>query len=781
MPLILKVAGERIYLRGNDGQPQTQLYGLKNWTYIQDRAEVANLFRFDVAEPCVVSGDRYTPGLRDEVLIYRSEWDYTHDVRWFGGLITQVEELVTPGSTASYAITYRIEAQSFDILLDKEVRQPQKAGLTWDALLKKLLAAHFSTQLSDDFSYIQNPILAPPIRINNGSIRTLLKAMRQLTNYDYFVDAYKRLHVFRAIERPGSFVIDDEPASGLTVWDTRPSISYAGRSIYNIIRQPFQNYIEAASWDGESFIGKGDPKGQGGQLPLLRTPEMLAESIHLQDKFDGPGFDSTLWIESDVTTTQHVDYPNQGYLFCAQGQCQLVGGTGTLGGVALVSQDFYPFIESAYIVQEFQLTNAAGEGYIALFTDGSGVSTVAFQSGLKIENGALKALDNTTLIASLGTTRNYLLWVTMTPDGWQYDIQGGAYATKTTIRTETGITHLPFYKLAAVINKNMQGSINSFRFRQSDLGVSLEINGQKKVVALETSDTDLPDIDAFLNLDETPTLLKFRGAQNLAVIASALSTTQFTVAAGQESLFQIGHRLLIGNNIIEEFNGKAGIVSAISGSTITLVSPGVSGLSSGQQILINTTLPAKNDKIVVKYGYTRADEAVAYDQTSVNQYGPLAITLEPKDHIRQFDDAQAEAENFLSRYKEGILTLQFTSNNRLIPDEPEPMTAITVKLMKRPQPIHKTLILQRIEITPKGGTERQYFLHLESADPIRPFDALFQNRSLVIGADGAIRLSVNLSESVVSDCVLVLKPVSSLYITWDNPESRTWGEFTWKP
>jgi hypothetical protein len=131
--------------------------------------------------------------------------------------------------------------------------------------------------------------------------------------------------------------------------------------------------------------------------------------------------------------------------------------------------------------------------------------------------------------------------------------------------------------------------------------------------------------------------------------------------------------------------------------------------------------------------------------------------------------------------KEGIVSLQFTSNDRLIPDEPQPMTAIPVTLMKRPQPIHKTLILQRLEITPKGGTERQYFLQLESADPIRPFDALFQNRSLVIGADGAIRLSVNLTESAVSDGLLVLKPVDSLYITWGNPELRTWGEFTWKP
>lgn len=780
MPLIVKINDNRIYLRDQDGQAKTQLYGCKNWTYIKDRAEIANSFIFEFSEPCFSNGDRYIPSLRDEVFIYKSEPDYINDIRWFGGLITGVSDTTIQSAEEGYMTDYRIESQSFDIILDKELRQPQKAGLSWEELIKFILNTHFKTQISTDYTYILNPINAPPIRINNGNLRFLLKAMRQLTSYDYFVDAYKRLHVFQAIERAGTFSIDDQPENGVTVWDTHPIIHYEGRAIHNIVRQPFQNYVTLNDWPGESFTGKGDPTGQGGQLPLLRTPSTIEETTFLQDKFDNEAFNTDLWIEIDDNSTQHPDHPNQGYLFTTQGQCQVVGGTGVLGGVALVSQAFFHFFESAYLIQEFQLTNTVGDGYLALFTDGAGLATGNFKAGLRIMNGALKALDGTTLVTSLDTTVNYLLWVTMTADGWQYDIQGGAYATKQSIRVETGVSHASDYKVAPLVNKSLQGSINSVRLRQSDRGVVLEINGEKKVVGLESSDTDLPDIDAFLNVDETPALLKFRGIDEIAVISSTTSATEFTVATGQGEKVKAGQRLLVGDNIVEEFNGKAGIVQSVSGDTVTLVPSGITGLSPGQQVLINTTVPAKGDKIVVKYGYAKGDEAIASDQASIDRYGPFPITLEEKDHIKRFDDAQMESENYLSRYKDGILTLNFTSNNRLIPNEPEPMTAIRVKLNKRPDPIDKMLILQRMEIAPSGGSHYKYAFQLESSDPIRPLDDLFRGRSLIIGSDGEIRFSLNISELNISNGELSIKTASSLYIIWNNPEQRKYGEFKWK-
>jgi hypothetical protein len=780
VPLILKAAGQRIYVRGGEAQAQTQLYSVQGWTHVKDRAEVANLFTFSLPEPCLADGTRYVPALRDEVFIYESEADYTDDVRWFGGLLTSVNDTIIQRGSG-YVAGYQIEAQGFDIVLDKEIRQPQKAGFDWGELITYLMTNQFASQLSTDYDFIANPTSAPPIRINNGSLRTLLKAMRQLTGYDFYVDAYKRLHVFQSAEQPGSFEVNDQPPSGLTVWDSRPVVTREGREIYNIVRQPYQDHVTINEWDGETFTAKGDPKGQGGQLPLLRTPSTIDETTYLDDRFDGNTFSAALWVETDTTDTQDVDYPNQGYMFPAVGQCQVVGGTGALGGVALQSQDFYPFQESTYNVQEFQLTNATGDGYICLFTDGAGLATGNFKAGLRVLNGVLKALDGTTLVASLGTTANYLLWVTMTANGWQYDIQGGAYATKQTIRTETGVTHASDYKVAPIVNKSLQCSINSFRFRQSDRGVTLEINGQKKVVGLETSDTDLPDIDAFLNIDETPALLKFKAAEDISLIASSSGATQFTAATGQGGKFASGQRLLVGDNIIEEFNGKAGVVSSVAGDVVTLVSPGITGMSTGQQVLINTTVPAKDDKIVVKYGYTKGDEAVASDQPSIDKYGPFPITLEEKDHIKRFDDAQMEAENYLDKYKDGILTVKFTSNDRLIPAGPEPMTAIAIKLAKRPDPIDKTLILQRVEITPNGGRGYKYNLTLESADPIRPFDDLFKGNSLVIGSDGAIRLSVNLTEKAVTINELSIRAVSSVYIIWDNPEMRKWGEFKWKP
>lgn len=776
MPLILKAAGQRIYLRSSSGQAVPQLYGVQGWSYIKDRAEAADLFTFGHPEPCFINGGRYIPSIRDEIILYKSELDYDVDRRWFGGIITNVEDTIIQKGT-KYIAGYRIEASAFDVLLDREIRQPQKAGMTWAQLLSFLLETHFQGFISQDFSQIQNNIPAPPIRINNGSIRTLLGAMRSLTGYDYYVDDYRRLNVFLAVNQPGSFQLSDNPASGITVWSDRPKYSHEGRAVYNVVRQPFQSQVGLYDWDGETFTGKGDPKGSGGQLALLRTPTEIEETTYLDERFDGPF--EVLWQESDVNTTQHPDYPNQGYLFVANGQCQIVGGTGSLGGVALVTSQFLEKVENAYLVQEFQLTNATGDGYIAVFATGTGLNLSDFKAGLRVQNGALKALDGTTLVASLGTTANYIFWVTITPTGFQYDILGGAYATKQTIRTEA-FTHATDYRIAPIVNVNLKGSINSVRYRRSDRGVLLTINDMQKVVGLEASDTDLPDIDAYLNTDETPALLKFRAAKDIAVIASVASATVFNVANGQGTKLAPGQRLLIGDNIIEEFNGRAAVVASVSTDTVTLVSPGLTGLTTGQQVLIDTTVPAVGDKIVVRYAFAVGDEATAYDSDSFQKYGPLPITLEVKDHIRRFDDAQAEAENYLSRYSDGILKIDFLSNDALIPVEPDSLTAIQVSLTKRPNPIQKNLICQRVEITPNGGRDVKYSITLESADPVQPLDDLVRNRNLVIGTDGEIRFTLNLNDSEVSDSELTIQRVDGDYITWANPAKRKWGEFRWK-
>jgi hypothetical protein len=779
MPLILKAAGNRIYLRGGNGQAKTQIYGVQNWTYTKERAETPDLFTFDFPEPCFANGGRYLPKLRDEIIIYRSEGDAVNDIRFFGGLLTQIDDKTQQLAGSRFSVHYTLQAQSFDILVDREIRQPQKADLSWEALLQFLLTTHFSGQLSTDFSFIDNPVSAPPIRINNGSIRTLLKAMRQLTNADYFVDAYKRLHVFQASDRPAGFTVTDTPANHRTVWESPPVLQSEGRAIYNIVRQPYQDQVDLNDWDGESFTAQGDPKGQGGQLPLLRTPASYQDSTYLEDRFDGTVFDASIWIEIDDTSTQHPDYPNHGYLFPAEGQAQVVGGTGILGDVGLISSNFFQAIEATYLIQEFQLTSSTGEGYIALFTDGDGLTPEHFKAGLHVNNGQLYALDGTLLIATLDLTVNYLLWVTLSADGWQYEILGGSYASKQVIYQQID-DHLSDYKIAPVISINLSASINSVRFRRSDRGVVLSINGQHKVVGLESSDTDLPDIDAFLNVDETPALLKFRAARNLALIASVTDNQHFTVASGQGSSLSSGQRLLIGDNIVDEFNGKEAYVQSISGDAITLRAPGLDSLSTSQQILIDTTLPAKGDKLLVRYGYVKGDEAVAYDQDSVDRYGPSPITLDEKDHIKRFDDAQSEADNYLSRYKDGLLTLQITSNDTLISIDPEPMTCVSVSLSKRADPIYRTLILQRVQITPQGGLGLRYDLQMESADPVRAIEDLFaQGRTLSIGSDGAIRLSVNLTPVSVSQSELSISSLSDAYITWANPMHRRWGEFKW--
>lgn len=783
MPLILKAGGTRIYIRNTEGNAVPQLYGIRGWSHIKDRSQSSNQFVFDFPQPCVITGGRYLPQVRDEIYIYKSEADYADDIRWFGGMLTTVSDTMVQLSGSEFIAGYHFECQAFDVILDKELRQPQKSNMTWGALLEYILSTNFIGQLSTDYSFVQNDIAAPPIRINNGSVRTLLKAMRSLTGYDFYVDAYKRLHVFRVVDVDGSFVLEDEPASGMTVWDGRPSIARDARNIYNVVRQPFEDNVTLDEWEGETFTGKGDPKGSGGQLALLRTPASIQEEIYLQDKFDGAAFDPNLWTQTDDTGTHHVDYPGEGYIFPAMGQCQIVGGTGTLGGVALSSAAPYPWVEGSYIVQEFQLTNATGDGYICCFTDGGGVTLGHIMAGLRVLDGALKALDGTTLVAALGTTDNYIFWVTQTADGWQYDIQGGAFATKQTIRMETGVTPLTDYVIAPNINKNLQGSINSFRYRSSDRNVLLEINGLKKVVGLESSDTDLPDIDAFLNTDETPALLKFKAANALAVIASVASATVFTALAGEGPNFTPGSRLLIGDNIVEAFNGREAYVASVAGDVVTLISPGLSGMTAGQQVLVGSTVPAKDDKIVFKYGYVRADEATAADQDSIDTFGPYPVTLDLKDHIKRLDDAQMEAENYLGKYKDGVLTINFGSNSKLM-TEPDSLTTIKVALNKRPDPINRNLTLQRVEVKALGpaGKEFSYNLFLESADPTTPLDDLVTTRNLIIGDNGSIRLSINGTDIEVANADdLVFHAVASRYITWANAEGRFYGEFFWAP
>lgn len=781
MPLVLKANNQRVYPRTANGAAHTQLYGVLDWQHIKDRSENSNLFTFSYPIPCFANGDRYIPGIRDEIIIYRNDEDATSDTRWFAGLITSVSDEMIQTYTG-YTPRYRFECASYDILLDKELRQPQKANLTWEALLIFLLQTHFSGQLSSDYSLISNPIAAPPIRINNGNIRTLLQAMRQLTGHDYYVDNYKRLNVFQATDMPGSFRFTDTPSIGFPVYDSRPTITHDARGLYNLVRQPFQSQVGINDWPGETFTAKGDPKGQGGgQFPLLRTPTEIDTTTYLDERFDN--IQTDIWSELDDTGTHHPDYPNQGYLFAANGQLQVLGGTAILGEVSLRTQAFFQEVESAYVVQELQLTTVTGSGYICLFGVDNLLSVPEFKAGLQVLENQLLALDGTVLVSALGTTVNYLLWVTMLPDGWQYDIQGGIYATKQTIRTETGITHQTDYRLSPIVNVDMHCSINSFRYRKSDRGVLLRVNDETKVVGLESSDTDLPDIDAFLNVDETPALIKFRAASALAVIASVASDTVFNVATGQGVKFLPGHRILVGSNVIEEFHGKAGIVASVATDTITLFSPGIAGLVPSQQILVNTTVPAEGDKIEIHYAYAKGDEATAYDQKSIDKYGSLPVALDEKDHIKRFDDAQMEAESYLARYSDGILTINFTSNDKLIPVDPSPMTAIPVTLTSRPDPIAKTLILQRIEIAPldAGGKHLRYNLVLESADPVRPFEDAFTKKSLNIGSDGEIRFTLNLTEQAVSDVELFIERIDSAYITWANPAQRKWGTFRWKP
>ncbi len=780
MPLILKAAGQRIYTRSGTAAARVNMEGFQNWTYLKDRSEVANSFVFDFPEPCLADGSRYIPGPRDEILVYKSEADYGTDTRWFGGLLTSLTDrsLLTPGG---YQVSYNLQAQAFDILLDKELRQPTLANMTWENLLKFLVQRHFAGQLDPDVSNIVNPGNAPPVKINNGTMRDLLRAMRNLTGYDFTVDAYRKLHVFKAEDHPAPFTLNDS-ISGILAFDSKLDVRTESRQIFNLVRQPFRNLTGVNDWDGEFFTGKGDTKGTGGQLPLLRTLVDAQDAVFLDDTFDGATIDPTLWTETDDTGTHHPDFPNQGYLFPANGQCQVIGGTGTLGGVALASSEFYAYLESSYLIQEFQLTNATGDGYIGLFTDGAGLATGNFKAGLRVLNGALKALDGTTLIASLDITVNYLFWIIQTASGWQYDIYGGEFATRQTIRTETGVTHLTDYVLAPIVNKNLECSINSVRYQTNLRGIVVEIDGVKKTVGLEGSSTDLPDIDAYLNTDETPAVLKFRAAEAIVVIATVTDATHIILATGQGSSVEKGHRLVICavSNPADPLDGREAFVSAVSGDNITLVSPGLSGMSNGQLVLVNTTIPAKDAKVNVKYPFERQDEAVVRDEASIWQFGTYPLTLQPNDVIRDFSSAQQQAQANLERFKTGILRLAFTSNEKLV-DEPDSLMALSVNLTRRPDPIVRTVTIQRVTVTASGNIHR-YQIDAESADPVKPLDDLVKGRNLVIGTEGDIQFTMSLADEEVMDGEdITVHEVASLYITLGNPEHRRLGEFRLKP
>jgi hypothetical protein len=780
-PLIFTANGDRIYSRASSGDPYLEgIYPAQNWRYVKQRSNLADLFTFDVENPCFEDGSRWNPSGRDEVLIYRSEDDFDNDERWFGGVLTSIKD-PNEFTKNGFHARYSLEATSFNILLDRELRQPQLANLTWEDLVKTLLTRHYAGLLSADFSFISNPLEAPPVKIVNGTFQNLLNAMRTLTSHDYRVDAYKRLHVFQATDNPAPFTVTDSPeGGGMTSFSRQPVITQDARAVFNIVRQPFQELIEKSAWAGEAFVATGDPKS--GQIPLLRTPESIEEAVFLSDKFDGNEIDDTLWFEIDTNTTQHPDYPNKGYLFAANGQLQILGGTGALGGVGLRSADFYQYRENSYIVMEFQLTNILGSGYIGLFTDGQGIGENNFIGGLKVVDNQLLALDDTVLVEALGTTTNYILWITQTADGFQYDIHGGQFPTKRTIRMETGVEHLADYKLMPVASETLKGSINSFRYRENERNIVITIDDAVKTIGLESSDTDLPDIDAFLNLDEAPAVIKFKGASFLAVIESVSSDTVFTVAAGQGDEFTAGRRILAGENIVGDFQGKEGFVASVNGDEITLVAPGITGLAPGYQVMVGTTLPAKDTRIKVLYSFLRENEAVSTDPDSIEKYGSIPITLTPKDHIRKLTDAEAVSAANLERFKDGILKISFPSNSLLI-QEPDTLSSAEVKLLKRTSPIQKSLIIQRVVI--QGGDKLidNYELELESADPVSPFEDRILQRNLVIGQDGTLRFTMGLQDkAVANDAELVIEDITDegLYILWSNPNNRKYGEFKWK-
>jgi hypothetical protein len=783
--LFLKVNGQQVFIRNDAGLPYQELSGMMNWTYILTRSEELDSFHFDLVDPCFGDGTRYVPDNRDEIVIYQTEADMVDNVRWFGGLLIEVkDEVLVKGE--KFFPRYTITAQSFEVILEKELRQPRIIGKTWEALIQLILERHFSEQLEMNFDFIDCPIGAPPVRLVNGSLRQLLKVMRNLTGYDFKVDAYQRVHVFKAEDRPIGFTLNDSPALGLTVYETRPTVSFDARNIFNIVRQPYDLVVEVDDWEGEIFTGKGDPKGNGGILPLLRTPRSLKDTIFISDKFDSDTIDEKIWLETDTETTEHEDFPNQGFLFATNGQLQVVGGTGAIGGVALVSKAPFEYREASYIAMEFQLTSDQGAGFIGVFTDGEGLQVENFKAGLKIVDGELRALDDTVLVAMLEPLVRYFLWITQTEDGWQYDIQGGAFGTKQTLHTEE-VAHLTDYLVAPVLSVDIQCSFDSFQYRLSDHGVILEIDGEKKVVGLEATDVGLPNIDAFLNVDETPALLKFKAAVGIAIIQTVNSDTEFTV--DNSSSFRPGQRLLIGDSVVEEFNGREAWVEDVNGNTVTLQGVGLADLTPGQVVLVDTTVPAKDQTILVRYSYTKRDEATVADDASVDKYGPFPLTLGTKDHISTIQEAQAEAEAHLKRFKEGITKVSFNSNSSLLKGyqtELDTRTTLPVNLTKRAVPIERDLIVQRLIVVPVGQKVLRYTVDAESADPVKPLDEIIKGRELVIGSssgsDDTILLSASPLTEEASDAEdIVIREVSSIYITWANPEQRKWGEAYWMP
>jgi hypothetical protein len=779
---ILTVNDKRVYVRNKSGGYHDRFGYISKFVYTQNRAGVPDLFAFDVVAPGFNDDTKWIPKKRDEIKVYKTDADLTGGNIWFGGLITFKRDR-NMFRENDFTPVYTIEAQSYDVLLEKQIRQEQVANLTWKQLIELILTNHYQGQLSQDFQYIVNGDSAPPVQVVNSTLGTLLKSMKQITQHDYYVDELKRLHVFKNEDNPASFTLTDTSPSPAVLKHTGPiTVSNDSRQLVNVVRQPFIEEVTKDEWEGESFLAKGDPKGQrGGYFPLLRKPQTKEKESVLDDKFEG-SIDAQKWLESDVVTTQHPDYLNQGYLFSAEGQLQIVGGPGTLGVVALQSQEFVSYVNGSYLVFEFQLTDITGSGFFGCFSDGVGISVINLKAGFKVVDNQLLSLDDTVLVSALNpdaqTFPNYVLWVTMTSDGWQYHIQGGEFATRKLIHTETGITHLSSYKVLLTTNEDAQASINSVQFRNNIRSILLKVNGEVKTVGFESLDAELPDIDAYLNVDESPALIKFKGSTGIGTIVSSIGQTSFTVSTGQGALFTVGDRLLIGRDIVEEFQGQVAFVQSVSGDTINLVGSGATNLVNGNLVLIGTTVPGYEEKVEVEYSYLQEDEAVASDPDSVDEHGSLPITLEKNDFISDFDTALRQAEAYLSRFTQGITRVSFKSNSVLI-DEPSTLESLQVSLNKRDEPIDRTFTISKVT-TRQNGKVFTYDVEAETADPVSPLETVFKNQRLIIGNDGVIRLTATLREREYTKDEVTTKKLTSQHITWDNPENRKWGEFKWK-
>ena len=337
-----------------------------------------------------------------------------------------------------------------------------------------------------------------------------------------------------------------------------------------------------------------------------------------------------------------------------------------------------------------------------------------------------------------------------------------------------------FYRATTNHGGSFSTSINSVRYQTNELGIILDIDSQQKTVGLERSATDLPGIDAYLNRDETPAVLKFRAATSIAVIGSVTDATHFSVSTGQGLGFTKGNRLLIGTDVVESFDGREAFVESASGDDITLVSPGLTGMAVGQLVLVNTTVPAKDAAVLVRYAYERQDEATVSDLDAIAQYGEYPLTLPEQDHIQDFNSAFLQAQSFLERFKNGITQVSVSSNSALI-TEPDSLQALAVNLTRRPDPVNRTVTISRVVVKPAGENYR-YEIQGESADPVKPLDDLAKGRNLVIGSDGAIIFEVGIADQEASDAEdITVREVSTLYIDLANADNRRLGEWRLEP